>query len=1460
MKQIQITLLFLSLCTILATAQAPSNDECSSAIDLGTAPICQPEVAYTNIDATTSYLTNPTCFQGVQSNRDVWFSFTTNEAIELYTITIQGFATGPNSQRIGNPQVALYRGSCSGLGELFCGSAENGTDQVELDSIPLFANTTYILRVNDFSAGSLPNAGDFSVCVEEYVPAIRMGETSNSSACSGTVFDSGGEEGTYGNNENLTFTICPEVPSTCINLKAINYDIEKGFDVLSIYEGNSNQAPLLARLSDANFGTPFNIQAESECVTLEFISDGNTRRSGFEIEWECSNTCAPTSLDQITEISTLPFSGSFSSCDVPATFASTACGTDAFLNGPEKIFTFTPPSTFCAKIEISETEDDAGIIILDGLPDDPDALCIAESGLGFIKSVELTEGTTYYIVVAQPNGCVNFDINIEETECLNPPTLLNSLCNPLNGCDEGTPGVLTFEDGFQDFEFRFIGIPIFRPSNSGCWLGAGLEPDYVWFTVEAQADGKFGFILQSADNPTDIDFNVWGPFSQEDVCSNKNRVIRIIENSNPIRSSFSDLNTPTGLADFNPITEELVEDEFDCGNIIFNQGAGGDGLVRTIDVREGEVYLVLVNDFGNQIENNRILVDWSPSDPEVLQRLPITVESEDEEICRGESVQLSLTEGIENITWSPAGSLSCSNCPNPVATPEKTTTYKATVEGFCTIDEVEITVSVVGLNELEDVTICAGEEFQVNAGTELESATYRWTAPRNVSLSCTDCPNPVMTASARGNYNIRVDLISEECSTTERFRLSVLSQAAPDFDVIDDVQICEDEVPLNLGADTNSDEFQYNWSSVPAGFTSNEPNPSVSPTETTTYFVDVSSPSCPLTSMDSVTVEVFKKPLVEFLDAPTEAICQGDEIFLTESESEEDVIYRWVGPSGSFSNDTLLNTRIFPQQTGTYRFTATRGACEINETFDLTVTPIGINVLSTIGDAVREDLDTARLCLGDEIIFNADPSSTRPNGVTIDWSPKDGSLSDTVGMMVTAQPTTFTDYIATVENMGCIVMDTVTVIVDSLPLDALPIMPQDTMICEGNYVLMTSSTYEPFLYPDIDFMWTPATGQQTPDSLYNMVVTPDTTTTYFRETTNGACSALDSTTIVVNPLPEVEIRPQNPAICSGESVNLEVVLLNPEEVTIESYMWEPMEGLSCMDCENPTAFMPGGYTVMVMSDKMCPGSASVNIAAIESPIIQIANDQTICEGESIQLNLGASADATYTWESNDASFEDTDNPTPTVTPPVGTFTYTVIAENDQCPPEMASVTIMVVSAEAAALDLDASVEAGCLGDEVTVTANVSGSGGTFEWENTGERDENVTTSSINVVLVDSSNIVAVTFTDANECFEVSREIEISASSSEVGVPNAFIPGSNNNGEFRLFYANADLIDFQVMQIFDRWGNLVFETEQIGVGWNGKRNNDGADLPSDTYAYRIVYNETCGEMEEITLNGKVLLIR
>ncbi|MBK7795186.1 MAG: gliding motility-associated C-terminal domain-containing protein [Saprospiraceae bacterium] len=61
----------------------------------------------------------------------------------------------------------------------------------------------------------------------------------------------------------------------------------------------------------------------------------------------------------------------------------------------------------------------------------------------------------------------------------------------------------------------------------------------------------------------------------------------------------------------------------------------------------------------------------------------------------------------------------------------------------------------------------------------------------------------------------------------------------------------------------------------------------------------------------------------------------------------------------------------------------------------------------------------------------------------------------------------------------------------------------------------------------------------------------------------------------------------------------------------------------------------------------------------------------------------------------------------------------------------------------------------------------------------------------------------------------------------------------------------------VCQFFDRWGARVFQTDQIGQGWNGKMQNEGNLMPAGVYIYHLTYQRR-GEKESKTTNTVTLL--
>lgn len=68
------------------------------------------------------------------------------------------------------------------------------------------------------------------------------------------------------------------------------------------------------------------------------------------------------------------------------------------------------------------------------------------------------------------------------------------------------------------------------------------------------------------------------------------------------------------------------------------------------------------------------------------------------------------------------------------------------------------------------------------------------------------------------------------------------------------------------------------------------------------------------------------------------------------------------------------------------------------------------------------------------------------------------------------------------------------------------------------------------------------------------------------------------------------------------------------------------------------------------------------------------------------------------------------------------------------------------------------------------------------------------------------------------------------------VPDAFSP--NNDGVNDLFLPKGDgIIDFEI-RIFDRWGNLIFYSDDMNKGWDGKVNEGREVAQQDTYIYLI----------------------
>lgn len=113
--------------------------------------------------------------------------------------------------------------------------------------------------------------------------------------------------------------------------------------------------------------------------------------------------------------------------------------------------------------------------------------------------------------------------------------------------------------------------------------------------------------------------------------------------------------------------------------------------------------------------------------------------------------------------------------------------------------------------------------------------------------------------------------------------------------------------------------------------------------------------------------------------------------------------------------------------------------------------------------------------------------------------------------------------------------------------------------------------------------------------------------------------------------------------------------------------------------------------------------------------------------------------------------------------------------------------------------------------------------------------------------------IKTTSSDGKESFSNIYTIPIAV---KLFLPDAFTPNNDNiNESLEIKGSTKRLTDFEI-QIYNRWGNPVFSSNDININWDGTFQN--SPVPSDTYTYKI--HAKVNDGKEINKTGKLLLLR
>lgn len=194
----------------------------------------------------------------------------------------------------------------------------------------------------------------------------------------------------------------------------------------------------------------------------------------------------------------------------------------------------------------------------------------------------------------------------------------------------------------------------------------------------------------------------------------------------------------------------------------------------------------------------------------------------------------------------------------------------------------------------------------------------------------------------------------------------------------------------------------------------------------------------------------------------------------------------------------------------------------------------------------------------------------------------------------------------------------------------------------------------------------------------------------------------------------------------------------------------------------------------------------------------------------------------------------------------GKHTIVATAHYRACPEATSTRTIEVMPQPTIDLGKDTSI---CKGSESIVLKdlnNYQNSAASYVW-NTGEHSKTITIvapgtyyATVNLNNCHASDSILV----SNDCY--------------MDIPNAFTPNGDgiNDYFFPRQLLTKGLTDFR-MNIYNRWGQLIFETTSLdGSGWDGKMN--GVDQPSGVYVFMIDASFRDGQKEHH--NGNITLLR
>ncbi len=348
-------------------------------------------------------------------------------------------------------------------------------------------------------------------------------------------------------------------------------------------------------------------------------------------------------------------------------------------------------------------------------------------------------------------------------------------------------------------------------------------------------------------------------------------------------------------------------------------------------------------------------------------------------------------------------------------------------------------------------------------------------------------------------------------------------------------------------------------------------------------------------------------------------------------------------------------------------------------------------------------------------------------------------------------------------------------------------------------------------------------------------------------TNSTGCVGTTTTTIEAYAIPVISAG-QDTFSCKGTGV----VLTATGGAT---YNWSPATGLSCTDCASPLANPNNDMTYVVIGTSIhgCSSRDTVKVIVKKPFGITVSKRDSLCQGNS--LRISAAGAYRYEW-SPAASLDNATAASPLASPRESTR-YMVIGFDDKgCFRDTGYVPIVVFNYPTVEAGEDKTIN---VGQSIELMPRISADVIEARWSPTGS----IFRDNFPGVTVKPRETTTYTVQVKNRGGCVTTDeltVNVLCNGANMFIPNTFSP--NGDGMNDVFFPRGNgIFTIRKMKIFSRWGEVVFERDNLGAndaskGWDGTFR--GRKLTPDVYVY--VVEVTCDNNTTLTFKGNIALLK